>query len=161
MQVRFFRPNVARIGFSLVVLASLVSSAGMAAERIPVDVAADWGLLGHWALDCEGKPSNTNPHYSYVMVGDKLLIRRDNGVLQDENKVISGALTDDGGIELVTEYKAFSVVMTSRYAKDNVDQFHPVSNRDQNGVYTIQDGKSTRTGSSAPVMTRCQKTSNS
>lgn len=34
----------------------------------------------------------------------------------------------------------------------------PVSNKDQNGVYTIQDGKSTRTGSSAPVMTRCQKT---
>src|ERR1700704_886909 len=113
MQVRFSRPTVARIGFCLVVLASFVSSAGMAAERIPVDVAADWGLLGHWALDCEGKPSNTNPHYSYVMVGDKLLIRRDTGVLQDENKVISGALTDDGDIELVTEYKAFSVVMTS------------------------------------------------
>jgi hypothetical protein len=158
MQVRFSRPTVARIGFCLVVLASFVSSSGMAAERIPVDVAADWGLLGHWALDCEGKPSNTNPHYSYVMVGDKLLIRRDTGVLQDENKVISGALTDDGDIELVTEYKAFSVVMTSRYAKDNVDQFHPVSNRDQNGVYTIQDSKSTRTGSSAPVMTRCPKT---
>jgi hypothetical protein len=79
-------------------------------------------------------------------------------VLQDENKVISGAITDDGGIELVTEYKAFSLVMTSRYAKDNVNQFHSVSNKDQNGVYTIQDGKSTRTGSSAPVMTRCPKT---
>jgi len=36
---------------------------------------------------------------------------------------------------LVTEYKAFSVVMTSRYAKDNADQFHPVSNKDQNGAY--------------------------
>ena len=160
MQVRFFRPTVARIGFSLVVLASLVSSAGMAAERIPVDVAADWGLLGHWALDCEGKPSNTNPHYSYVMVGDKLLIRRDVGVLQDENKVLSAVATDDGGIELVTDFKAFSVVTTTRYAKDSADQFHPVFTRDAKGVYTIQDGKSTRTGSSAPVMTRCAKTNN-
>ena len=160
MQVRFF-PTAARIGAPIVLLASIVSSVVTAAERIPVDVAADWGLLGHWALDCADRPSNANPHYSYVMVGDKLLIRRDLGSLQDENKVISGALTDDGGIELVTEYKAFSLVMTSRYARDNVDQFHPVSNRDQNGVYSIQDGKSTRTGSSAPVMTRCQKTSNS
>ena len=146
MQVRFF-PTAARIGFFLVLLASMVSRDALAAERIPVDVAADWGLLGHWAPNCEGKPSSTNPHYRYVMVGDTLLIRRDTGALQDENKVISGVLTDDGDIELVTEYKAFSVVMTSRYTRDNVDQFHPVSNRDQNGVYTIQDSKSTRTGS--------------
>jgi hypothetical protein len=46
MQVRFFRPTAARIGLSLVLLASIVSSGGMAAGRIPVDVAADWGLLG-------------------------------------------------------------------------------------------------------------------
>ena len=86
------------------------------------------------------------------------MIRRDTGALQDENKVISGGITDDGGIELVTEYKAFSRVMTSRYARDNPDQFHSVSNRDQNGVYTIQNGKSTRTGAAAPVMTRCPGT---
>ena len=79
-------------------------------------------------------------------------------MLQDENKVIAGAITDDGGLELVTEYKAFSLVMTSRYVKDNADQFHPVSNKDQNGVYSIQDGKLTRTGSPAAVMKRCPKT---
>jgi hypothetical protein len=106
MQVRFF-PTAARIGCSLALLASMVSSVATAADRIPVDVAADWGLLGHWALDCEGRPSSANPHYSYVMVGDRLLIRRDAGVYQDENKVISSSITDDGGIELVTEYKAF------------------------------------------------------
>lgn len=159
MKVRF-HPTAARIG-SLVLLASMVSSVVTAADRIPVDVAADWGLLGHWAPDCDSKPSSANPHYRYVMVGDKLLIRRDTGALQDENKVISSTITDDDGIELVTEYKAFSLVMTSRYVRDNADQFHPVSNRDQNGVYTIQDGKSTRTGSSSPVMTRCKKSSNS
>lgn len=69
MQVRNFRPTAVRIGFSLVVLASIVSSAGLAAERIPVDVAADWGLLGKWAVDCQGRPSNENPHYRYVMYG--------------------------------------------------------------------------------------------
>ena len=159
MQTEFYRPASTCVGFSVLLIASMVSCAGMAAEPpLPADAAAMWGLLGSWALDCQGRPSNANPHYSYVMRGDSLLIRRDTGVLQDENKVVSGAITDDGGIELVTEYKAFSVVMTSRYAKDNADQFHPVSNRDQNGVYTIQDSKSTRTGSSAPVMTRCPKT---
>jgi len=61
-------------------------------------------------------------------------MRRDTGALQDENKVISAAITDDGGIELVTTYKVFSLVMTSRYAKDNADQFHVVSTKDQNGV---------------------------
>jgi len=156
MQIRFFRPTAARIGYSLVLLASIVASAGLAAERIPVDVAADWGLLGSWAVDCQGRPSNENPYYRYVMYGDSLLLRRDTWT-RDENKVIAASITDGGDIELVTEYKAFSVVMTSRYAKDNADQFHSVSNRDQNGVYTIQDGKLTRTGSSAPVMTRCLK----
>jgi hypothetical protein len=158
MNMQFFRPPAARIGFLLVLLAGVLPSAGQPVERIPVDVAADWGLLGHWALDCEGRPSNANPHYRYVMVGDKLLIRRDTGVLQDENKVISGAITDDGGIELITEYKAFSVVMTSRYVKDNADQFHPVFARNDKGVYGIQDGKSMKTGLAAPVMTRCPKT---
>jgi hypothetical protein len=157
MQVRFSRPTVARIGFCLVVLASLVSSAGMAAERIPVDVAADWGLLGPWALNCEDKPSNTNPHYSYVMAGDKLLLRRDTWT-RDENKVIAASITDGGEVELVTEYKALSHVITSRYAKDSADQFHPVSVRDEKGVYGMQDGKSTKTGLAAPVMTRCPKT---
>src|SRR5437660_8189444 len=93
MQVRYFRSTAARIGFSLVLLASIVSSAGKAAERLPVDAAALWGLLGSWAMDCQGRPSNANLHQSYVMVGDSLLIRRDTGALQDENKVISGAIT--------------------------------------------------------------------
>jgi hypothetical protein len=161
MQVRFFHPTAARIRVSLILLVSMVSSAATAAERIPLDVAVDWGLLGKWALDCDGRPSNANPFYSYVMVGDKLLIRRDTGVLQDENKVISGTIADDGGIELVTEYKAFSVVMTTRYIKDNADQFHPVFVRNDKGVYGIQDGKSTKTGLAAPVMTRCVKTNKS
>src|SRR5690349_17136814 len=110
MKARFFRPIVTRLGISLVVLTGIFSGTGQAAERIPVDVAADWGLLGKWAIDCEARPASTNPFYSYVMVGDKLLIKRDTGVTQDENKVLSAAATDDGGIELVTEYKAFSVV---------------------------------------------------
>ena len=156
MQVRSCRPNRARL--SLVLLASIVPCAGRAAEPLPLDAAVQWDLIGSWAVDCQGRPSNGNPRYSYVRQGASLLIRRDTGALQDENKVISGGLTDDGGIELVTEYKAFSRVMTSRYVKDNPDQFHPVSNRDQNGVYTIQDGKLTRTGAAAPVMTRCPGT---
>lgn len=159
MQVRFCRATRRYVGFSGVLLASLVCGAGLTAERLPVDAAALWDLLGRWAVDCQGRPSNANPNYRYVMVGDSLFIRRDVGSLQDENKVISGELTDDGGIELVTEYKAFSVVITTRYAKDNPDQFHPVFTRDQKGVYGIQDGKSTRTGASAPVMTRCSSTS--
>ena len=79
MQVRNFRPTAACIGFSLVLLASIVSGAGLAAERIPVDVAADWGLLGMWAIDCQGRPSKENPYYSYVTQGDSLSIRRDMG----------------------------------------------------------------------------------
>jgi len=157
MQVRNFRPTAACIGFALVLLGSIVSGAGLAAERIPVDVAADWGLLGKWAVDCQGRPSNENPHYRYVMYGASLLIRRDTW-MQDENKVIAASVTDDGDIELVTEYKALSHVITSRYARDNADQFHPVSVRDEKGVYGIQDGKSTKTGLAAPVMTRCPKT---
>jgi hypothetical protein len=69
MQVRFFRATAARTCFSLVLLASILSSAAIAAERLPVDAAALWGLLGRWAMDCEGRPSSANLHQSYVMVG--------------------------------------------------------------------------------------------
>ena len=157
MQVRIFRSTAARVGFSLILLASMISSVAMAAERIPVDVAADWGLLGNWAVDCQTRPSNENPYYRYVMVGDSLLLRRDTWT-RDENKVLAASITDGGDIELVTEFKALSHVITSRYAKDNADQFHPVSVRDEKGVYGMQDGKSTKTGLAAPVMTRCVKT---
>ena len=113
MQIQLFRTTRGQFRFSLVLLASIVSCAVLAAERIPVDVAALWGLLGSWAVDCQGRPSGENPLYRYVMIGDSLRLRRDTGTLQDENKVISAAVADDGSIELVTEFKAFSVVLTS------------------------------------------------
>ena len=157
MQVRFFHLTAACISVFLALPASMVSIVVTAAERIPVDVAADWGLLGNWAVDCQARPSNENPYYRYVMSGASLLLRRDTWT-RDENKVIAASITDGGDIELVTEYKALSHVITSRYAKDNADQFHPVSVRDEKGVYGMQDGKSTKTGLAAPVMTRCPKT---
>jgi hypothetical protein len=86
-----------------------------------------------------------------------LVIRRDIGFLKDDNKVFLAAINRIGEIELVTEYKACSHVMTSRYARDGADRFHAQSNKDEKDVYAIRDGKSTRTGSAVPVMSRCTK----
>jgi hypothetical protein len=101
--------------------------------------------------------TNDNAHYSFVREGTALVIRRDIGSLKDDNTMIAASVTAAGEIELVTEYKAFSHVMTSRYARDGADRFRAQSNKDEKNVYAIRDGKSTRTGSTVPAMSRCVK----
>jgi hypothetical protein len=164
VQARLFlaaRPVfAARPGLSLVVvaLAALISDPGSGAELGPADVAEQWGLIGDWAMDCQQPPAKENAHYSFVRQGPALRVRRDLGFLKDENKVLSAGITSDGEIELVTEYKAFSRVMTSRYLRDGTGQFHAVSNKDEKNEYAIKEGKQVKTGSPAPVMSRCPKT---
>jgi len=70
--------------------------------------------------------------------------------------VTSAAITDDGGIELVTDFKALSHVITSRYAKGNANQFRAMSNKDEKNVYSALDGK-LRSGVPTPIMSRCSK----
>jgi hypothetical protein len=140
----------------LVLQASIVAGAGLAAERIAADVAEQWGLVGSWAVDCQRPPARENPHYSYVRQGVTLLVQREVGDFRDENKVTSAAVTDDGGIELVTDFKALSHVITSRYAKGNANQFRVMSNKDEKNVYSALDGK-LRSGVPTPIMSRCSK----
>jgi hypothetical protein len=91
-----------------------------------------------------------------VRQGVILLVQRDVGDFRDENKVTSAAVTDDGGIELVTNFKALSHVITSRYAKGNANQFRTMSNKDEKNVYSALDGK-LRSGVPTPIMSRCSK----
>jgi hypothetical protein len=147
-------PMKTYFGFSCALLALIVAFPAMAARRAPADVAVQWGLIGTWASDCRQPPARQNAYYSYLLRGKSLLLRRDLGSFKDENKVISAEITHDNGIELVTDF-TLSHVMTARLIKDAADQFHVSSNQDENGVYTIENGKLTGTGSSAPVMTRC------
>jgi hypothetical protein len=142
---------------SFALLTGFVASAAFAQARMPADVAEQWGLIGTWAINCREASDLQNPYYSYLRQGQALLLRRDMGSLKDENEVLSAVITDDDGIELVTDFKSFSHVMTAHYIKDDADQFHPLSNKDEKGVYTIQDGKMVKTGSPSPAMTRCQQ----
>jgi hypothetical protein len=141
---------------ALVLQASVLAGVGLAAERIAADVAEQWGLLGSWAVDCQRAPARENPHYRYERQGVSLTVQRDVGDFRDENKVTSAVITDDGGIELVTDFKALCHVITSRYAKGNADQFRAMSNKDEKNVYSALDGK-LRSGVPTPVMSRCSK----
>jgi hypothetical protein len=149
-------PKGTCVGISLVLLLSVVAGTGMAAERMAADVAEQWGLVGSWAVDCQRPPARENPHYRYVRQGGTLMVQRDVGDFRDENKVTSAAITDDGGIELVTDFKALSHVITSRYAKGNANQFRAMSNKDEKNVYSALDGK-LRSGVPTPIMSRCSK----
>jgi hypothetical protein len=154
--VRSHLPTGACIGVSPVPLAGIFTGAGMAAKRIAADMAEQWSLVGSWAVDCQRPPARENPHYSYLRQGVTLMVQRDVGDFRDENKVTSAAITDDGGIELVTDFKALSHVITSRYAKHSASQFRAISNKDEKNVYSARDGK-LRSGVPTPVMSRCSK----
>jgi hypothetical protein len=144
------------IGISLGLLAGIFADAGAAEERVVADVAEQWGLVGNWAVDCQRPAARENPYYSYVRQGVTLTVQRDLGDFRDENKVTSAAITADGGIELVTDFKAQSHVITSRYVKDNANQFRAMSSKDEKNFYGALDGK-LRSGLPTPVMSRCSK----
>ena len=142
-------------GVLCLALFCLICFPAAAADQTQADAASKWGLIGTWAISC-GEPSSPgNPFYSYVRKGNALVLTRKTGKVIDTNDVISAKILNENEIELITDFKKFSKVMTSHFVRIDKDKFSLSFNVDDKGIYTIQDGKLTKDGSPAPIMKRC------
>jgi hypothetical protein len=127
------------------------------AQRLPSEIAEQWGLLGTWAFRCNQPASRSNTHYTYEPEqGGKLIIRNDYGDGANSSEVTSAAPRDDGGIELTFIYKAFSQIGIVHIEKTAEGNIRAISNRDDQGRYTIRDGKLVGSGWPSLPLTRCK-----
>ena len=142
-------------GFLVVALLGIAGGAARAQAPSPADAAEKWGLIGTWALNCSQPASKDNLYMTYERQDRSLAISRNLGGFKDVNFATKAWITERGELEMIVHFKAFSKVMTSLLAKIDADRFHTVSNRDQDGTYTIREAKFTRDGVVAPSMARC------
>ncbi len=127
------------------------------AQRLPLEIAEQWGLLGTWALRCDQPPSRSNTHFTYEPErGGKLIMRNDYGDGANSSEVTEAALTDDGGIEHNLIYKAFSQIRIVHIEKTADGKIRTISNRDDKGKYTMRDGKLVGSGWPSLALTRCK-----
>lgn|SRR5690606_24868269 len=126
----------------------------------PAEVAAQWGLLGTWAVDCNQPPSRQNSYLTFARDGERLVHRRDFGDARDEHPVTSVRQSADGTIEVVIDLAIFAQTRTIVFAKAGEGKKRAVSNRDDKGVYSIKNGKFVANGQPAPVQNRCATLTN-
>jgi hypothetical protein len=126
----------------------------------PAEIAAQWGLLGTWAVDCTQPPSRQNSYLTFARDGELLFHRRDFGDARDEHPVTSVREAADGTIEVVIDLAIFAQTRTIVFAKEGEGKKRAVSNRDDKGVYSIRDSKFVANGQPAPVQNRCATLTN-
>jgi hypothetical protein len=141
-----------------VLLCGLAATSAIA--QTPAEVAANWGLLGVWSLDCGQPTSRANARLSFVQDGGRLIHRRNFGDRSDEHAVVAARLLDGDRIEVVIDLQQFSQRREIVFAKEGEGKKRTVSNRDDKNVYSIRDGKFVASGQPAPVQIRCATLTN-
>lgn len=139
------------LGLAVVGLALAVP----AVSQSPADAAAAWGLFGTWAVDCTRPASRQNGHLTFVRTNAGVVQLRDFGDLKDKHPVRAARVLPDGGLEIVMDLKGFSTVRTIVFAKESDGKKRAVSNRDEKGSYTIENGKFIANGADTPWQYRC------
>lgn len=139
-------------------LCSVAAAPGLA--ETPADVAAAWGLLGTWAVDCSQPASRQNSHLSFVRKGDGVIHRREFGDDSDEHAVSAVRTMAGGKIEVVVDLQRFSQIRTIVFAREGDGKKRAISNRDDKNVYSIRAGKFITNGQRAPLQSRCASLTN-
>jgi hypothetical protein len=121
------------------------------------DTAADWGLVGVWALDCRLPPSQGNAYQAYVVAsGGRLVHERDFGLRQDAGDVLRATLAV-GGIDLLVYFPASAQTRLITLAKSPDGRLRILSDSfTSTNEYAVRDGKFAGTGIDTPWQMRCR-----
>lgn len=123
-------------------------------------IAAEWGLLGTWAVDCARPPSLDSAHLSFVRAGNKLVHRRNFGERRDEFPVTAARNRRDGSLEIELKLASLGERRIVVFAKAGEGKKRAMLNRAIGGDYSIRDGKFVGSGAPTPVQTRCPALTN-
>jgi hypothetical protein len=142
-------------------LAALALLPGAALGQTSSEVAAAWGLLGSWQVECGGALGNSNPVYSYRANGARIVLDRKFGVDLSDSNMVSGVRRGANGEILYTVTFASADPPQSRehvvVKTPDGKRMRVYSNRNPDtGQYAVRDGKFTDDGTTTPWFNRCQ-----
>lgn len=122
------------------------------------EVAARWGLLGEWKVDCKSQASQGNQGIEFIVRDGKLIQERNAGTAKDVTTITSAVARPDGSLETV-EMSATTPPTTRLIVrrKQGDGRFAVWSNRIAGSEqYSIRDGKFTNGSGTAPAINRCR-----
>jgi hypothetical protein len=142
-------------------LAALTALPCVSFAQTSAEIAAAWGLLGSWQVQCGGPLGNSNPIYFYRASGARVVLDRKFGPELDDTNMVSGVRRGANGEILYTvtfpttdppQSREHVVVKTPDGMRMRV-----YSNRNPDtGQYAVRDGKFTDDGTTTPWMNRCR-----
>ena len=140
----------------LFVLAFLFPILSFAVEAGPVaSVIIQFGLLGHWAVDCSLPPSASNPYGTYEVSDGVSTLTYEFGP-QYYNRVWTftmATISENDSIILVASLPDGTISnMTLRKANGKIQNYQAV---ESTGVVRIKDGIYTINGKEAAWLKRC------
>jgi hypothetical protein len=121
------------------------------------ETASKWGLIGPWSLDCSLPPNrDRGTVLTYVIVrGDRLVHRRNFGDDKDENEVVGAEVSADGVLNLRVFFSSMKQTREYGLMMQPDGTMRAMYNRNQQGEYTIRDGKLTANGNPTAPLHKC------
>jgi len=123
----------------------------------PAEVAAGWGLLGTWKVDCSTPTSRDNMAETYAVKDGALFEFRDLGELHDVNPVRAAHVDGEGRLVVAIEFPSVGGLIRENVMSKSADRKRTVENHrlDHAGV-TVHDGRFTGSGEPTPWFQRCE-----
>jgi hypothetical protein len=121
------------------------------------ETASKWGLIGPWSLDCSLPPNrDRGTVLTYVIVrGDRLVDRRNFGDDKDENEVVGAEVSADGVLNLRVFFSSMKQTREYGLMMQPDGTMRAMYNRNQQGEYSIRDGKLTANGNPTAPLHKC------
>jgi hypothetical protein len=116
-----------------------------------------WGLIGAWSLDCSVAPDRSEGAVlAYeIASGDRVVHRRNFGTTTDESEVVTARVSDDGMLNLRVFFPKLKQTREYGFAMQPDGTMRAMYNRNQEGEYTIRNGKFTASGKPTPSQHKC------
>ena len=128
-----------------------------ASAETVAETARAWGLIGAWSLDCSVAPDRgQGAVLAYeIASGDRVVHRRDFGDASDESEVVTAKVSGDGMLNLRVFFPKLKQTREYGFAMQPDGTMRAMYNRNQNGEYTIRNGKFTANGNPTPPQHKC------
>ena len=128
-----------------------------ASAETVAETARAWGLIGAWSLDCSVAPDRgQGAVLAYeIASGDRVVHRRDFGDASDESEVVTAKVSGDGMLNLRVFFPKLKQTREYGFAMQPDGTMRAMYNRNQEGEYTIRNGKFTANGNPTPPQHKC------
>lgn len=120
------------------------------------EIAAEWGLLGTWKIDCDAPATVANTQEIFVVREGRLVLDRDLGTEKDSFPVAFVAPGEGGSLYLVISFTRFGQVRENVVVKRSDGRKRVMSNRNvDTDEYSVRNGSFTQSGRELSWFTRC------